>query len=424
MREARLASELEALERDRSRLLDERVAAEADVASGRRSMAVPVPPRDVEVEAALSAAERDLAEGLAELGTLRGAQQAHGQAWAAQQRAAAAREAEAETARRRLAEIERRSTEEAGQAAAIGDRRTEAEAALIDARAALSATVESERAAATEGETRRVTAATAEASRAAAVARAGAADASRAAVRARLDALEQRLTDEEVRGIARAAIRAGGRRLDEDLSIDPALRAAAGAALAEATRAYVVASDAVAGLAGERGTLVVAERTAETTADDARERRFRATVAAAGGGTLDGAVRHDPTGAARRILSRAAWLPDLAACLAVQADVPPGWIVVPRDGTATVGELGVSLGASESDTGTSCRGDPPGGRAHSARCGGGHGSIHGGCRDRGGGNGPGGRGRGARDREPGRGRPSSRRGGRTGRGPPGRGGRT
>ena len=147
------------------------------------------------------------------------------------------------------------------------------------------------------------------------------ASASAAAVRARLEGLEARLADEETRGIARAARRAGGRRLDEDLAIDPPFRAAAEAALAEATRAYVVGADAVGGLARERGTLVVSERAVGTPpADDARERRFREALGAAGGGTLDAAVRRDPTGAARRLLARAGWLPDLAACLAVQAD--------------------------------------------------------------------------------------------------------
>jgi len=41
-----------------------------------------------------------------------------------------------------------------------------------------------------------------------------AASASAAGVRARLDGLEARLAEEESRGIARAARRAGGRRLD------------------------------------------------------------------------------------------------------------------------------------------------------------------------------------------------------------------
>ena len=45
---------------------------------------------------------------------------------------------------------------------------------------------------------------------------------------------------------------------------------------------------------------------------------------------------------------RAAWLPDLGACLAVQAAMPPGWIAVTRDGSAIVTDVGVTFGAGES----------------------------------------------------------------------------
>ena len=71
-------------------------------------------------------------------------------------------------------------------------------------------------------------------------------------------------------------------------------------------------------------------------------------MSAAGGGLLADAVQRDGNGAARRLLSRAAWVPDLAACLSVQATLPGGWIVVPRDGSAVVGELAVALGAGDS----------------------------------------------------------------------------
>ena len=349
VRDARLTSELEALERDRHRLLEERAAAEAEVTAGRRALASPVPPRDLDLEAILGEAERELAHALAELGTLRGASQAHGEELAALRRAAAARQAEAETARRRLAEIERRAEEEAGQAAATAARRRTLEAGLAAVRSGLAEAVDAERLAAVRRETAREQASAADVERAAAHERAVTVGASAAAVRARLDGLEARLAEEEARGIARAARRAGGRRLDEDLAIDPPLRAAAEAALAEATRAYVVGRDAVPALATERGSLVVAERSASPTGpEDARERRFREALAAAGGGTLDAAVRRDTTGAARRILARAAWLPDLAACLAVQPGLPPGWIAVPRDGTAVVTDLGITLGAAES----------------------------------------------------------------------------
>jgi exonuclease SbcC len=268
---------------------------------------------------------------------------------AALRRATAARQAEVETARRRLAEVERRAADESGQADRANDERASLEAQLAGAREVLTAAIEAEAGAAARRERARERASATEAEHATAHERAVAASASAAAMRAQLDGLEARLADEETRGIARAARRAGGRRLDEDLDIDPTLRAATEAALAEATRAYVVAADAVPTLATERGSLLVTERAAGPIGpEDARDRRYREAIAAAGGGTLDEAVRRDTTGVARRLLMRAAWLPDLAACLAVQAAMPPGWIAVTRDGSAIVTDIGVTFGSSES----------------------------------------------------------------------------
>jgi len=127
LRDARLASDLDALERDRRRLLDERGAAEAEMASGRRALAASVPPRDLDLEADLAEAERALAHALAELGALRSARQAHGEELAALSRAAAARQAEAETARRRLTEVENRAAQEAHQARTATERRASLE---------------------------------------------------------------------------------------------------------------------------------------------------------------------------------------------------------------------------------------------------------------------------------------------------------
>ncbi len=137
LRDARLASELEAIERDRQRLSDERLAAEAEVAAGRRALAGHVPARDIEGEAALSSAERELADALAELATLRAADRAHGEELAAVRRAVAARQTELETARRQATETTRRANEAATQATEAGLRRTELEAAVAAAGVAL-----------------------------------------------------------------------------------------------------------------------------------------------------------------------------------------------------------------------------------------------------------------------------------------------
>jgi chromosome segregation protein len=349
LRSARLASESDAIGRDRARLAVERSAAEAELASARRTLVEPIPSRDLDLEASLGEAERALAAALEEFAALRGAQQAQGQELAATRRAVAARQAEVDTARRRVTDAERRLAEETAQVVAATTRRVELESALAGARSTVSASQAEEERVAERRETARERARVAEATRSAADERVVGVGASLAAVRGRLDALTARLAEDEARGIARAARRVGGRRLDEDLDLDPGFRQAVEAALAEATRAYVVGSESVAGLAGERGTLVVAERaTGPTGSEDARERRFRDRLAAAGGGTLDAAIRRDPRGAARRLLARAAWLPDLMACLAVQPALPPGWIAVPRDGGAVVTDLAVALGAPES----------------------------------------------------------------------------
>jgi chromosome segregation protein len=349
LREARQTSEADAVERERRRSADERVAAEVELADARRALAAPLPPRDLDLDAALDEAERELAGALAELAGLRGVDRAHGQAQAALRRAAAARQAEVDTAHRRLAEVERRVAEAREQLAASTTRRAELEAALGSARAILEAGLAAERSAGIGHEAARERASRAEAARLAADQRLAAVAAAAAAARARLSALESRLAEEEGRGIARAARRLGGHRLDEDLVIAPELRAAAEAALAEAARAYVVAADAVAALSTERGSLVVAERAASGTAgEDARERRFREQLSATGGGVLDAAVRRDTLGVARRLLARCAWLPDLGACLAIQSALPPGWVAVPRDGGAVVTDVAVSFGSVES----------------------------------------------------------------------------
>ena len=73
---------------------------------------------------------------------------------------------------------------------------------------------------------------------------------------------------------------------------------------------------------------------------DARERRFLDAVSGAGGGLLADAVQRDGTARRGGCWRGPRGCRTCAACLAVQATLPGGWIVVPRDGSAVVGELG------------------------------------------------------------------------------------
>ena len=348
LRDGRLGSELEAIERDRARLVDERATADAELVNQRRAMAAPVPPRDLDLEAAVSTAERELADALAELGTLRSKASARGEEAAAIRRAEAARTAEAETARRRLAEAEGQAATERAAAIEAAARRDEATSRSEAARRALEFAIGAERSGQSTLEAARAALETAEAERAAATERHATTSSAAAALRGRVESLAAQLEEDERRPIARAARKAGGRRLDEDLVVDPELRAAVEAALADRARAYLVAATAVADLSAERGRLVVEERVSTgSSSHDATTRRWLDAVSVAGGARLAEAVRRDATGGVRRLLDRVVWLPDVAACLDLQATMPAGWLAVPRDGSAVVDDTGIALGAPE-----------------------------------------------------------------------------
>ena len=249
-----------------------------------------------------------------------------------------------EAARRRLADAERRAVDERRHA-------DESEAARVDLATQHAAAVQAattaaaaETAAIAAREAARAGVDAAEGSARSSVEDAAAAGSRTAALRGSVEAARVRAAEEEARGIARAARRVGGRRLDDDLQVEPGLRAAVEAALGEAARAYLVDRDAVPGLAGERG-MVVVDRPAAAAAR--RDAAFHDQLASVGGGILAEAVRRDPSGAARRILGRAAWVPDLGAVLQVQPLLPDGWVVVSRDGSALAGALTIALGRAE-----------------------------------------------------------------------------
>ncbi len=380
IREAQMRAERAALERDVARLTDERDAAQAELARRRRESAEPVPAPDRDLEAAVAEAARAVADAVAEVAALRATRAAEGEAVLAARRAEAVREAELETSRRRLADAAARAAEERDRAGTSRSRQAELAAALDGLRAESAAVADAERSTGERREAARAALDATEAARRVAAERAATTAAMVAGLRGRLELLEARRAEEETRGIARAARRRGGRRLDDDLGVEPTLRVAVEAALGELARAYLVERDAVPALAGERGTLAIqgaaearpgggrggaaaagagAGATAaggtggsaagrggplDDLATDGRAADLRTRIAALGGGLLAEAVRHDPTAAVRPLLALAVWLPDLAAVLEIQPLLPPGAVAVDLAGTVVAGRTTVALG--------------------------------------------------------------------------------
>ncbi len=362
LRDARASSEAEAARRDRTRLEGDLAAAEADRASQRRELETPVPARDLALAGVLAEAERDLTEALEEIGAVRAAGQARGEAVAALRRVESARAAELETVRRRLAEAERQAATDGAAAKEAASRLARAEAACAGPKAALAQTLERERGAVAARERARAELDECEGARQAAAERAAATASRAAGLRGRLDGLTARLAEEEARGIAKAARKAGGRPLAEGLEIEAGFRVAVEAALGEAIRGYVLGRDAALTLDGQRGTLVLESAggpesgrpRGAASREGGRDRSTEAgealiaVAAGHGGGRLTDAIRVDPGAEATRMLSRAVWVPGLAAGLEVQGSLLPGWIAVTRDGTVLSASGVISLGRAES----------------------------------------------------------------------------
>ena len=350
--DGRLASEQAALTRDVERLGAERATAEADLTVQRRLLAEPIPVRDVSLDDVLGEAERELAGALAELATLQAADRARDSDEAAMRRAASARASEAEAARRRLADVERQAID---AAARVTESATAEGAARVLSEAAgdvLFRAIEAETAAAANREIAAAAWERANAEGSLAADRAAALGATLAAARARHDALSVVLDDDEDSGFAARMKARGARRLDDGLVIEPGLRAAVDAALAGTARAYLTKRSGLLEHGGERGlAVVVDQRDGGPTGAEAALTAFHERVGAVGGGMLVDALRRDASGTAARLLARAAWVPDLAAALVLQADLPAGWVAITRDGSAVVGEVIVRLGASDSTLG-------------------------------------------------------------------------
>ena len=324
----------------------EGLAAEADLALQRRIVAEPVPARDVDAEAELSAAERELADALAELAALGTARAAEGEAAGALKRAAAARAAELETARRRAADTTRRAEEERAGLDAVTGRppRTNARPSR-HARGSLRRSRPRPRSA--PGGRR--PGALSKAPRPSRTAPARPRPRARAWPRdlqARLTGLQARLDEDEARPIAQAVRRVGGKRVDAGLVVDPALRPAVETALGEIARAYQVERTAAAQVCGARAARSWwrrrrPRRTAQASKDG--DGRAVAAATALGGGRLADAVRPGPARRGHALARHGRLGPDLPALLELQPDLPPGWLGVVRDGTIAAGPLDPDL---------------------------------------------------------------------------------
>jgi chromosome segregation protein len=355
LRDARAVSDVAAAQRDRQRLEQELAAAEADLAVQRREQAAPVPARDLALAAAVAEAERSLSEALEELASMRAAEQAQGEALAALRRVESARTAEVETTRRRLADATRQATDERAQADEVLRGLADAEKSCAAPKAALAKAIEDERAAVAAREAARAELDAREGARQAAAETAAASASRVAGLRGRLESLQARLSEDETRGISKAARRVGGRPLSDGLEVEAGFRVAVEAALGETMRGYVVGRTAALGLDGQRGVLVleaVAEEGRRSTGgrDHAGEAGEAVAAAAAGqgGGRLAEAIRVDPMGVATRLLARSVWVPDLNAAIEVQPKLPIGWVAVTRDGAVVTSFGVVSMGRAES----------------------------------------------------------------------------
>ena len=353
LEEGRMAAERSALVRDRERIATERAATDTDLALQRRRLAEPPPSRDGALDNALADAERELAGALAELAELQAADRARDQDAAAVRRAAAARAAEAEGARRRLLEAERRAADEAHNATSISEQLDAATRAAAEATAALEAARDAEQHAVGDREAATAAWTITGAAAATSTERAGIATAELATAHARVDSAKAGIEDDRGSRFADRMRSRGARRVDDGLVVDPAFRPAVDAGLAGAARAYLTTRDGLLESLDDRGLAVVADRLRDVEGDGSGEAgpepgvAFRAHVEAAGGGLLRDAIRRDGPGAASRLLARAVWLPDLPSAIAIQGDLPAGWIAVPLDGSAVVGEVTVRLGGSD-----------------------------------------------------------------------------
>jgi chromosome segregation protein len=355
LREGRHASDLEAAARERAGLEESRVAAAADIAGARQLLALPTTPSTTDLEAELAAIDIDLAAaaaptagGVVAGGEAGGAGLSAADA-AAIRRLESAHAQEQAGARRRATEAERAAAEEGARAAAAAERATEAATGRAAAAAALETGLAEEGSTRASREAAQAALAEAESAARAATDRLAGARAAATAAAARHQDARRALDASEGAAFSRAARARGGRSIGDGLIIDPTLQRAVDAALSGLGRAQVLPRAQIASINADRGVAIATESIAgglstaapPETGPAAAEaaRRIIDAARSRGGGPLAEAVRRDDTGAVSRLLSRIVWLPEVPACLDLQAELPAGWQAVARDGSIVVGEL-------------------------------------------------------------------------------------
>ena len=353
LRDGRQASESDAATRDRTRLDGVRTEAQRDLDAARSVLAEPRPSATEALEEELAGIDADLArlaadEPIDRLGADRSVSDADA---AAIRRLATARAEEGAAGRRRAADAERVARDEAERAGTAERRATVAAAEREAAAAALASSATAERAARESREAAQGRLADAEAAARAANDRLAGARATAAALRARLADARAALSAAEGGEFGKLARSRGGRAIGDGLVVDAAFRQAVDAVLTGLSRAQVLPGKDIASLGDERGVAIARESlsastpggaaAAATAADAASQQRVLDLARSHGGGALRDGIRRDDLGAVSAIAGRAVWLPDAAACLAMQPALPPGWVAVSRDGSVLVGDLAV-----------------------------------------------------------------------------------
>jgi chromosome segregation protein len=137
------------------------------------------------------------------------------------------------------------------------------------------------------------------------------------------------------------------RRLADGLEVEPHLRPAVEAALADALGALVVDEDAVLAHGDDAATYLLRD---EPSRPMARERAGQAIVdqaVAKGGGPLAAAVLADPGGHATGLLSRVVWVPERRTALEMRPLLPSGWRAVTPAGDVVADEGLVRIGLAD-----------------------------------------------------------------------------